>query len=153
MLIILIYFCNFKVTATSFPAHSLPLSDTRIEQRGLIAWVCPNQKQEVSLFNASDSSVEEIVGTKVRPAHRKMKIGWPGTVLPSVLLSLCSYPAPAVGKASSVHRLSLLKRFSKSLREMRASASARPPATAAISFPSTPCNWKTVQRKKKPKVK
>lgn len=53
------------------------------------------------------------------------------------------YPAPAMGNVSSVHRLSLFKWFSKSFREMRASASTKPPAMAAMPFPSTPCNCQT----------
>lgn len=44
-----------------------------------------------------------------------------------------------------MHRLSLLKPFIKSFREIRASASTKPPTTAATSFPSTPCNYQMKQ--------
>lgn len=56
----------FGLPPSPVKAHGLPFSDTCIEQRGLVAGVSSDQKQEVSLFNASDSSVEEIVGTQVR---------------------------------------------------------------------------------------
>lgn len=51
-----------------------------------------------------------------------------------------SYPAPAIGKSSSVQRLSEPTLFSRSLRETKASASAIPPAIAATSSPCTLCS-------------
>lgn len=80
---------NFRnVTATTCHAQRLPLPDTCVEQRGLIAWVGPDQQQQVSLFNASDSSVEEIVGTQVRSKEQTEKSTWVDQVLvrPSVFL-------------------------------------------------------------------
>ena len=130
---------------TVFTAFNLPFSDSRIEKRSLIAWVCANQKQQVSFFNASNPSIKEIVWTQISSEKANIKAVKGTTVLNSLVLSsvlfiLWSYPAPAIGNASSVHRVSLLKRFSKSFREMSASASTKPPTTAATSFPSTPCS-------------
>lgn len=94
------FFCKVQVRATSFQAQSIPLSDTRIEQRGLIAWICPDQKQEVSLFNASDSSVEEIVGTQVRSKRQTKNEHWLTRHCPAFSFTLPSFlPGPSHWKS------------------------------------------------------
>lgn len=64
---------------------------------------------------------------------------------------LSSYPAPAVGKISSVQSVSQFTLFSRSFRAISASASTSPPTTAAISLPSTAWSWR--ERKYKHKQK
>ncbi len=55
-------------------------------------------------------------------------------------ISKAPYPAPSMGNISSVHNASLPILFRKSLRAIRASASACPPAIAATSEPLAPAN-------------
>ncbi len=49
----------------------IPLTDTWIEERSLIAWVCSNQKQKVTLLNASDTAVQEVIGAQVSSKETK----------------------------------------------------------------------------------
>lgn len=85
---------NQLISTTTIKSHGLPLSYSCIEQRSLIAWVCPHQKQEVSLFKASNPSVEKIVWTQVRSKEPKenaeldITICWPGIGWSSVSSSL-----------------------------------------------------------------
>lgn len=58
---------------------------------------------------------------------------------------LVTYPAPSIGKISSVHSPSLPSLFRKSLRQTKDSASTNPPTTAAISSPFVVPNWKIIQ--------
>lgn len=64
------------------------------------------------------------------------------TILISVSRQMSTHPAPAIGKISSVQRVSLSSLFSKSFRATSASASTIPPAIAPTSEPWTPWSWK-----------
>lgn len=151
---------------------SLPLADSSVEKWSFKAWVGSNQQQKVSLLNAGDAGVQQVVWAQVSAAEKKTILSadefrdtaWPKKTqkkpnirnpvqhrlwfiiawfkpIITTTRHTQSYPAPAIGKSSSVHRFSELSLLSRSLRATRASASAIPPAIAATSLPCTPCSY------------
>lgn len=134
----------------------LPLADSGVEKWGFVAWVGSYEQQQVTVLNAGDARVQQVVGAQVSAAERennqlrKLEThcrDWRNTVqhvfcfILAKLIIRQSHPAPAIGKTSSVQRFSELSLLRRSLRETRASASAIPPAMAATSLPCTLCSY------------
>ncbi len=52
---------------------SLPLADSGVEERGFVAWVGSNEQQQVTVLDAGDARVQQVVGAQVGAADRERK--------------------------------------------------------------------------------
>lgn len=51
-----------------------PLADAGVEQRRLVAWVGPHEQQQVTLLDAGDAGVQQVVGAQVGAAERAQQL-------------------------------------------------------------------------------
>lgn len=52
---------------------SLPLADSGIEERGFVARVGSHEQQQVTVLDADDARVQQVVGAQVSAAGRERK--------------------------------------------------------------------------------
>lgn len=56
---------GFEMNTSKYADRKAPLADACIKQGSLEAWVCSNQKQQITLFNASYTGVQQVIRAQV----------------------------------------------------------------------------------------
>lgn len=52
----------------------LPLTNPGVEQWSFIAWVCSYEQQQITLLDAGDAAVQQVIGAQVSAKDKKQKL-------------------------------------------------------------------------------